>query len=506
MDLIWLAGSAFIALIFGMLVSRIYFKQIHKLYFDSATQKLQAEIALLQERIKTRNEALEELKTLHDNVLSENKITNERGEKEKELRIIAEERNRLLPGLQDQIAELNRKNIGILNENINLKEKISEYETRLVEEEKQYEEKIAIINEAQLKLSDAFKALSSEALKQNNDSFLQLATAALGKYQDGAAKDLEMKSRSIGQVVEPLKEALTGMNTRINELEKARTEAYSGLREQVYSLSTLQQQLQKETTNLVQALRMPQVRGRWGEIQLRRVVEMAGMLEYCDFIEQQTLESEDGKLRPDMIIRMPNQRSVIIDCKTPLQAYLEALDAADEPMRTEKLRDHARQVRAHVTKLGTKAYGEKIEPAPEFTILFLPGEPFFSAALQHDPGLIEFGTQQKVILATPTTLIAMLYTVARGWREEKLAENAQRISDLGKTMFERVGTMAEYINDLKKGLDKSVESYNKMVGTFETRVMVTARKFKELGVGGKDEIESPEQIERATRGQNNFPD
>src|SRR5882762_3259827 len=361
------------------------------------------------------------------------------------------------------------------------------------------QERISSFNKATEELAERFKALSRDALKDNNQSFLQLAHATLEKFQENAKGDLEFRQKAIDQLVKPLKESLEKVDGKIGEMEKERAGAYSELRQQVKALATSQLQLQAETGNLVKALRTPHIRGRWGEIQLRRVVEMAGMLQYCDFVEQETVVTEDGRIRPDLIVRLPGNRTIVVDSKVPFDAFYESITTTDEVVRSARLKDHARLVRMHIGALSKKSYWESVQPTPEFVLLFLPGETFYSAALEHDPKLIEDGVGLGVIIATPTTLIALLKAVSYGWRQEQMAANAQEVSKLAKDLYDRLRTFTNYFADIGRGLDRALESYNKGVGSLEARVLVTARKFKERGAIAGEEIETLEPIDKAAR-------
>lgn len=372
---------------------------------------------------------------------------------------------------------------------------------RLAQQARTAQEKIALLDEAQRKLGDAFGALSAKALSANNESFLKLARENLSQFQQGAKADLDARQKAIDALTKPISERLEKFDGKLGELEKSRVGAYREIHQQINDLVKNQlPQLHRETSDLVRALRQPQARGRWGEVQLRRVVEMAGMLEHCDFDEQVSRDTEDGRRRPDLIVHLPGGRQVVVDAKAPVQAYLDAVEAADDSVRQTALVRHARQVRDHVTALSRKSYFAQFDPSPEFVVLFVPGEAFFSAALTQDPNLIEYGAESRVIPASPTTLIALLKAVAYGWRQEALAKNAQEVAALGHEVYDRIGKLAEHWRRVGQRLNQAVEAYNSSVGTLESRVLPATRKFRDLqATGTAEEIEAVETITRETR-------
>lgn len=372
-------------------------------------------------------------------------------------------------------------------------------ETRLIETEVNLKEQRNLLSEATLRLSDTFGSLSAEALKSNNQAFLALAQTTFETIQTQAKGDIESRQRAIDGMIAPLKESLDNYEKQVIEMENSRQSAYGRLDEQLRTMVGASQQLQKETGSLVTALRAPQTRGRWGEMTLRRTAELAGMSQYCDFDEQQTMTTETGRQRPDMIVNLPGGRRIVVDAKAPLQAFLDAAAATSEDDRQLQLARHAQLVRTHMNHLASRGYTEQFDFSPEVVVLFLPGESFFAAALEEDRTLIEDSMERRVILSTPTTFIGLLKAIAYGWRQEKMAKNAQEISELGKQLYERLKTFVGHFEGIGGALGRAVDSYNKATGSLESRVLPSARRFKELGATTTEEIVTVEPIDETPR-------
>jgi DNA recombination protein RmuC len=352
---------------------------------------------------------------------------------------------------------------------------------------------------ANAKLTAAFSDLANQSLRSNSENFLRLAEQNLGTQQEKAKRELSEREKAVEALVKPIRDALEASQKQIAELEKSRSEAYGGIKNQLEEMQLNQKSLTQETQNLVKALRRPEVRGRWGEITLRRLVELAGMVEHCDFMEQVHTVGDSQVIRPDMIVRMPDQRELVVDVKTPLDAYLAAVEAEDDVQRQLGLERHAKNVRAHIRMLSSKAYWEQFDESPEFVILFIPGDQFLSAALNEQPDLIEYALSKQIILATPTSLVALLKAVAYGWRQLALADNAKEIRILAEDLYGRLATFVTHMNRVGRQLASSVENYNKAVGSLERNVLPGARKFVELGVHAKKDVEKLESLESVPR-------
>jgi DNA recombination protein RmuC len=395
---------------------------------------------------------------------------------------------------------MTKKELNRLSEELRGVEKISiAAETKALESERNLLEQKALLDDAKTALSNTFKALASEVLAGNNASFLTLAQEKFKALKEEASSDLDSRKKAVEALVGPLSETLSIYQKEAKALEEKRIREISSVGEQLRSLALAQGTLQDETTKLVHALKSPTVRGRWGEITLRRTAELSGMSSYCDFGEQESVTTDTGRLRPDMIVKLPAGRYVVVDSKVPLGGFLEALEAKTDEEREVALKKHARHVRQHITALASKEYQSQFSSSLDCVVLFIPNDSFLSAAVEKDPHIIESALSKKVLIVTPTTLIGLLLTFAYGWRQEQIAENAQKISELGQDLSERMGVFVEHLIKVGESMGKAIGSYNAAVASFETRILPSARRFKAIGAGGKKEIKDLQPIDQIPR-------
>jgi len=415
-------------------------------------------------------------------------------------------------GLDGTVAELKKQN-DAMQQDLRVSQKRIEDEQRLrATAEKDAESQRAnlaeqrrLLDDAQVKLREAFQSLAGEALKSSNNQFMELARSKFDSLQKEAVGDLEQRKMAIQSMVDPLQTALKDLRSEVSRVESARQEAYGSLRSEVQLLAITSKELREETGGLVSSLKQPQVKGKWGELTLRRAVELAGMSPHCDFEEQQSVDTEEGRLRPDLIVHLPGGTQIVVDAKVPLHAALKVVSARSDVEYREALIQHAALIRTHINGLSSKEYWKQFEPTPEFVVLFVPGESFFSAALEQDRTLIEDAIEKRVVLASPTTLIALLRAIAYGWKQQLVAENAERIKDLGKELYDRVVKFAEHLADIAKGLERASKAYNNAVASFDSRLIPSARKFREMGVGSED-VPQIEPIETFPRPLLSTPD
>lgn len=408
--------------------------------------------------------------------------------------------------LRQQVQQKDSEMIQMRNELDAERQSKVEALTKLEASQKGLEEQKALIEAMKTEMTDTFNALSSAALKSSSEDFLRLASEHLGKVVSDTKGKLGEHQAAMDGMIKPLYETLKRYEEQIRSIEESRHKAYGSLEEQLRTLASTHENLQRETSNLVSALRKPQVRGRWGEMQLRRVAELSGMSIHCDFTEQQSMDTEKGRIRPDMIVHLPMEREIVVDSKVSLEAYLDAIAATTEDERKAKMEKHAQQVRSHMNKLASKEYWSQFKQSPEFVVLFISGESFLSSALDMDNTIIEDGIEKRVIVATPTTFIALLRAIAYGWRQEQLTKNAQEISELGRQLYERMNTLVQHFDSIGSNLEKAISAYNKAVGSMESRILPSVRRFKELGVTGADEIPVIEQIDQKPRSPNLLAD
>lgn len=380
-----------------------------------------------------------------------------------------------------------------------LREQLTTLKITLDHERSNHQEKQKALEKDRENLNESFAALASKALKHNSDEFLKLAEQNLKQFQISANSELDKKEQSIADLVKPIREALDKTEKQVRDMEKERKEAYGSLKQHLELMSRDQATLQSETRNLVQALRRPEVRGQWGEMTLKRLAELAGMVQHCDFYEQESINTDEGRLRPDMIIRMPGQRAVVVDAKAPLDAYMSAIEATDDKSKEDFLLRHTKNVRERIRELSVKAYWSQFDDTPDFVVLFIPGDQFLSAALEREPSLLEDAMSQQIILATPSSFVALLRAVAFGWRQEVLADNADKIRNLGVSLYERLSAFSGHLGNIGNSLGKSVEHFNKAVGSFDSRVLPSAKRFTDMGISAKKEIKDTTPIEMIAR-------
>jgi DNA recombination protein RmuC len=394
---------------------------------------------------------------------------------------------------------------GLRNELNLARQAKTEASAKLEASQKSLDEQRKLIETMKKDMTDTFNALSAAALKSSSEDFLRLAAEHMGKIIETTKGKLGEHQAAMDGMIKPLQETLKRYEDQINVMEGERKKAYGTLEEQLRTLAATNENLKKETSNLVTALRKPQVRGRWGEMQLKRVAELSGMSGHCDFTEQLSVDTEKGRIRPDMVVHLPMEREIVVDSKVSLEAYLDAISAQTDEEKKAKIERHAQQVRTHMINLSSKEYWNQFDKSPEFVVLFIPGESFLSAALDIDTSLIEDGIQRKVIIATPTTFIALLRAIAYGWQQESITKNAQEISKLGKELYERISTMIKHFDDVGSAIKKTTDAYNRTVGSLESRVLPSARRFKELGIAGTGEVPVLEQIDHTPRSLEEIP-
>lgn len=480
--------SLFIGIALGAVIVFFVIKARYSEMYNKQKYEQETELKLINERNSNLDSKITELNDLilkKDDLLDN---TQKELSSAKENLAAYKEKAQEIPKFEEKINRYENLVEEKNNEIKNQAETLSSIKKELEKEKNNHEEKIAVYEQAENKLKDVFKAMSSTALESNNENFIKAAKELFGEYKNSFEHNFDSRKKEIESFVNPLKETLNSFDKFVKDIEKSRNESYGELKEQVISLKEAHSNLHNETKHLVDALKKPTVRGRWGEIQLKRVVEMAGMLNYCDFEEQKHIASEQGNLRPDMIINLPNSKQIVVDSKVSLSAYLDAIESKDEKSKNDYLLKHSIQIKEHLKKLSSKSYYEHFEQTPEFVVCFLPGEIYYYAALEKDPSLIEYGAENNVLIATPTSLISLLKAVAYGWRQEQIAESSKIISKTGKELYERISKFAEHLSSVGKGLESATKSYNKAVGSFESRVLSSARKFTDLGVSTNKEI------------------